>query len=142
MYKCTKCNTSKSSDLFYSHNTKTCKECVVKRQQEYNKKRKVKTREYVKKYAKTEKGAYNLRKAQLKKYGMLPEDYDFMLTEQKGRCAICLEKSDILCVDHNHITGQVRELLCVSCNTAIGHLKSDEGPTILERALAYTKKWN
>lgn len=62
-----------------------------------------------------------------KKYNISLEDWDHMFEVQGGRCAICkthqadLEKS--LCVDHDHDTGEVRGLLCHTCNRALGLLK-------------------
>lgn len=54
-------------------------------------------------------------------YGITIEDYDRMFAEQNGLCAIC-GKTDSrrLSVDHNHVTGKVRELLCHTCNMNVG----------------------
>lgn len=57
------------------------------------------------------------------RYGISPEDYDRMLEAQHGRCLFCnLEHSadKPLVVDHNHSTGEVRGLLCRSCNACLG----------------------
>ena len=45
-----------------------------------------------------------------------------MLDEQGGVCAICRrrEGNKYLAVDHSHITGCVRGLLCTGCNVAVG----------------------
>lgn len=51
------------------------------------------------------------------------ENYDEMLEQQKGVCAICGGKNiegRRLCVDHDHITGTIRGLLCGFCNNRIG----------------------
>jgi hypothetical protein len=45
-----------------------------------------------------------------------------------------------LSIDHNHETGEVRELLCGDCNTAIGMAKED--PEILQAMISYLKRWN
>ena len=59
-------------------------------------------------------------------YGLSREDYQRMLIAQNGACAICHRKSKRrLCVDHCHITGEVRGLLCHNCNTALGLLDDD-----------------
>lgn len=62
-------------------------------------------------------------------YGMTIKDYNKLFTLQKGCCAICgkhqTECNKTLCVDHNHETGEVRGLLCHSCNVALGLLKED-----------------
>lgn len=42
-----------------------------------------------------------------------------------------------LCVDHNHNTGNVRSLLCMSCNTGIGKFK--DNIELIEAALNYLK---
>jgi len=58
-------------------------------------------------------------------YGITPEKYDEMLAAQGGVCAICKNedtkhKSNYFPVDHNHSTGEVRGLLCSTCNTGLG----------------------
>lgn len=63
----------------------------------------------------------------LHKFGVSPTDYQNMLMQQGGVCAICRGPSDLrsgeFAVDHNHQTGQVRGLLCVTCNVALGRLE-------------------
>lgn len=51
-------------------------------------------------------------------YGLAPGQYDQMLENQDGRCAICRRKprNRRLAVDHDHNTGTVRGLLCHTCN--------------------------
>ena len=57
-------------------------------------------------------------------YGMTVEQFEAMASAQGGRCAICCEKPDHrLHVDHNHRTGDVRQLLCRPCNYALGNAK-------------------
>lgn len=79
------------------------------------------------------------RRTQLrKKYGITPEDYDAMLAEQGGVCAVCGglpdRDRDHFDVDHCHKTGIVRGLLCSSCNRSIG-LLGDDPDRILRAAL-------
>jgi hypothetical protein len=54
-----------------------------------------------------------------------------MFEQQGGRCKTCLkspkELKKSLVVDHNHSNGEVRGLLCSSCNIAIGTIKEDTG---------------
>jgi hypothetical protein len=59
------------------------------------------------------------------KYGLTPADYDAMLAAQRGLCAVCSAVMDPPNVDHCHVTGQVRALLCVGCNTSAGILDDD-----------------
>lgn len=76
----------------------------------------------------------------LKRYGLTPESYAGLLTEQGGGCAICQTppKECRLSVDHCHRTGRVRGLLCKNCNTGIGLLKGR--PLLLFKAADYLKR--
>jgi hypothetical protein len=71
-------------------------------------------------------------------YGMTLEQYDALLEEQDGLCAICGKApkngGQRLYVDHDHDTGAIRGLLCVGCNVHLGWL---EAPGILAAALIY-----
>jgi recombination endonuclease VII len=67
------------------------------------------------------------------RYGLSKEDYERMLDEQGGVCAICGSAPDKqrLSVDHNHGTGKVRGLLCHKCNLALGVIESAKYPDYL-----------
>lgn len=54
----------------------------------------------------------------IKTYGLIPGEYAEMLARQDGRCAICarIPRNRRLAVDHDHNTGEVRGLLCFTCN--------------------------
>lgn len=84
---------------------------------------------------------YFRRKKLLKLYGITDADYQRMFAEQDGACAICGSKETRvvydsepprLVVDHNHITGKVRGLLCHQCNTRLSVVE-DEQFTLLAR---------
>jgi hypothetical protein len=69
-------------------------------------------------------------------YRMTLEDYDVMLAQQDGACAICRRKpKERLVVDHCHATGQVRGLLCAKCNSGLGFYQ--DNPDRLLAATAY-----
>lgn len=57
-------------------------------------------------------------------YDLSIDDYDIMMDKQGGCCAICGTHQDDLtqrlAVDHNHETGEIRGLLCTSCNVKVG----------------------
>lgn len=74
----------------------------------------------------------------LRTYGLANEDYLRMLKEQKSSCAICGCADRKLCVDHDHITGKVRALLCHKCNYSIAGF--GESPMVVESALTYLLK--
>ena len=61
------------------------------------------------------------------KYKVTLEWYDNRLIELGNRCACCGHPPGPrgLYVDHNHDTGQVRDLVCELCNFMLGHAKDD-----------------
>jgi hypothetical protein len=63
----------------------------------------------------------------VKKYGITPSQYRELLKQQNSLCAICKKPSPgrRLAVDHDHVTQQIRALLCSSCNSAIGLVGED-----------------
>lgn len=74
------------------------------------------------------------------KYGIGPVEYEAMLVAQNGVCAICKQPehrngTKYLCVDHSHVTGNIRGLLCHLCNSGIGKLNDD--PNLLRAAASY-----
>jgi hypothetical protein len=75
--------------------------------------------------------------------GISRSDYNDMLEQQAGRCAICGSGRgdsvrEPLVIDHDHATGAVRGLLCAACNSGLGHFK--DSPGLLEQAKAYLQK--
>jgi len=77
----------------------------------------------------------------LAKFGINTEEYSNLLEKQGNKCSICktdnsnLKKS--LAVDHDHVTGKIRGLLCTNCNIGLGHFKDDI--TLLEESIKYLK---
>lgn len=76
-------------------------------------------------------------------YGITIEEYEVMLEAQGGKCAICPVEAGAsdrlaLCVDHNHVTGRKRELLCVGCNFRVMNLGDDR--ELFELTAAYIRK--
>lgn len=105
-------------------------------------------------YAKTSRAAnpepyrqHELRR-RCKKYGVTVEWYKAQLSKQQSVCALCL-KPEIsksrregvvrsLAIDHCHVDGTARGLLCSACNQAVG--KIEASPGWLERAAVYLKE--
>ena len=77
------------------------------------------------------------------KYNLSQEEYDLKLKRQNYSCAICgLHKdhySKDFSVDHCHITGKVRGLLCNHCNSGIGFFR--EYAPVMRNAIKYLKKY-
>ena len=73
------------------------------------------------------------------KYGITIQEYERILAEQDGVCAICKvnPKKNPLCVDHNHSTREIRGLLCVKCNLGLGYL---DNPEWMHKAIEYKNK--
>jgi len=90
------------------------------------------------------------RPSRLKRlYGITVSDYDRMLVEQLGGCAICgstdvkhrkytRKKVVAFAVDHDHTTGKVRGLLCNHCNRAVGLI--NDNPHIAARMANYLSR--
>jgi hypothetical protein len=69
-------------------------------------------------------------------YRISLEDYDVMLAQQNGACAICgRTPKERLAVDHCHATGNVRGLLCAKCNSGLAFYQ--DNPDRLLAAIAY-----
>lgn len=139
-----------------------CAKCTREYNREYRAKHTEKVSEYQKQYqsdnsdtiAARKKERYDAQKDSeefkekrrnlkyVTRYGITVEDYERILAEQHGVCNICLQEQTTarnnLCVDHCHITGEVRGLLCDHCNVGLGRFKDD--PELLLRAVEYLKR--
>jgi hypothetical protein len=118
----------KTTDRKSGHKT-ICKECI--KADPLTEERKEKMRAYGK--------DYHLKV----NYNMTREEHTKLLVAQNHKCAICGidEKEAVkqkLYVDHDHTTGEVRELLCHGCNAALGLMK--ESIQTLTKAIAYLDK--
>lgn len=76
------------------------------------------------------------------RYQITIEEYRRLFDEQGGKCIICqcVITEQTCRIDHDHTTGNVRGLLCISCNTGIGLLK--DSPDVLISAAEYLRKHN
>lgn len=79
------------------------------------------------------KFAYNL----WKRYRLTVDEYEDLRRRQDDRCAGCGFNGKLV-VDHDHSTGDIRGLLCMSCNLAVGQLRSNI--VHLESLIAYLNK--
>ena len=69
-------------------------------------------------------------------YDISADEFDVLLEKQGGVCAICAGP-DPQHLDHDHVTGAIRGILCINCNHGIGKFFDD--PALLERAAAYLR---
>lgn len=83
----------------------------------------------------------NRRSHCAKEYGLTTRDVDNLFKKQRGLCAICLDPlpaGQHTHIDHCHVTGRVRGLLCRGCNLGLGNFKDDT--LSLQCAIKYLEK--
>lgn len=155
---CTKCGKVKSISEFCKDKraadglTYWCKDCRNQHNREYLKANPEKAKEHNdkwkerrKEYYKRPENAKKLRNSHLKRnFNITVEDYEKMFEDQNGVCAICgkpeiCDRNDNLCIDHDHVTGKIRGLLCNKCNRALGYFLDD--PKIILSAYNYLIKY-
>jgi hypothetical protein len=134
--RCTKCGVEKPSEAFSRDRTakdgKThrCKQCAIATSQIHRLKWHTKDPRHYERLELT------------RKFGLTLAEYDRMLEQQNGRCAICRTETpgrnrSRFLIDHDHATGRVRGLLCNACNMGIGQLGDD--PQRIEAAAHYLR---
>jgi hypothetical protein len=74
------------------------------------------------------------------KYNITLQDYENMRIAQNFKCAICNKVetesyNNKLCIDHDHKTRKVRDLLCDKCNVGLGSFL--DNPKSLIKASKY-----
>ena len=130
MRKCTKCGAIKELQEFYKNGEGKrgeCRVCTKKAQITYYEANKgallAKGREYNR--AHPEISRRSKRKYALIKYNLTEMGVEELLTAQNGLCPICGGTPDS--IDHDHITGKVRGILCRWCNVGLGSFKDNPG---------------
>jgi hypothetical protein len=122
---CRKCNQLLPINSFYRGRL-DCKECYLKELRDN--------------YDSDKAADKHLRS----KYGISIAEYDQMLSNQNGVCAICKEYNvdrathKRMPVDHCHTTGKVRGILCNRCNLILG--KAKDNIELLTNAIHYLSK--
>lgn len=134
--RCPKCKVPKSTKEFskcvsrYDGLQPYCTKC----RREYDK---INQRKYRADPAKKDKfREYDLKK----RFGITLDDYNCMMDEQDGKCAICGaiygdNFGNPLTVDHCHKWGHIRGLLCRNCNYGLGNF--DDNVEYLHNAIRY-----
>lgn len=107
----------------------------TKENTEYCKKRRAKFPEYYTKYLKKYNSREDVidkkREKNLKnKYNLTLKMYAEMLKKQNNKCEICkVDQKELtykLHVDHDHVNGKIRGLLCPRCNVALGYFEKSD----------------
>ena len=163
--KCTVCGRDRSEVLFPPKGG-TCKACLHEKQaayrvtynrREYDRNRYIKKgeqiRAQVRQYAQKNPDKVSAAKKRAKaknpdkyldmdllwRYGISLEEFKTMEAIQGGVCAICHQLSlSRLHVDHDHVSGRIRGLLCHQCNVMLGYAK--DNVLTLESAIAYLQR--
>jgi len=153
---CSKCNEEKPFSEYYKNTTRKdgitsqCKDCsytkILTSKKRCSKCKKYKSLGMYGKNKSCKKGINSRCKDCMqmilacKTYSISEREY--VRLHKKNQCSICKAKPKKrkLDIDHNHITGEVRGLLCSQCNVAIGLLKGDETVSVLEEAIRYLRE--
>lgn len=75
-----------------------------------------------------------------RRYGLSLVRWLALHRDHNGKCAVCGYREEVprdLCVDHDHETGEVRGLLCRSCNPIVG--ANQDHRAYLHKALGYLR---
>ena len=128
-----------------SPDRKTCRRCGIEKPKDSFGVHSC-TKDGLKVYCRPCRVELNRERSLLKDYGLTLEAYDAMFLTQKGLCACCEQPETSrkrtnrlgLSVDHDHVTGEVRQLLCHRCNLALGLLQDD--PELCSKMQKYATK--
>ena len=78
----------------------------------------------------------------LRTYGISLSQYNKILKNQKDCCGVCgkhkSEETRNLAVDHNHMTREIRGILCFKCNHFV--IGRHRDPELLQKASDYLRK--
>lgn len=148
MKTCNKCLIKQSLDNYRSHSTtkdhkrticKSCDDANQRRWYAANKEEYAATTlAWQRKNPEKRKG-YRIKAT----YGISFDDFLDMLKAQENKCKICGTAHSMntsktrLCIDHDHVTGKVRGLLCDKCNRGLGVFR--DNPEFLLKAAEYLK---
>jgi hypothetical protein len=129
--ECKPCNLAARRRWYQANRAKAIAH-VVKWQQDNRERYNASQRAYKRKNADKERESHLRRK-----FGLTQAEYEERLAEQDGGCAVCGDRprKTSLHVDHDHDTGEIRGLLCMRCNNALGLFR--EQTQLLENALRY-----
>lgn len=73
----------------------------------------------------------------IQSYGIGVREFELVLQRQENRCGLCERKMRSLCIDHDHVSGKVRGLLCNRCNLLLGQIELSNGQKWLQNAIVW-----
>jgi hypothetical protein len=124
--RCARCKKDKPPEDFpRNRNRKSGRHCYCK--QCHNRQ----VRESVAKVGGSRK--YHLKR----RYDLTPREFDALLAKQGFLCPICVRRPAVH-VDHDHVTGRVRGILCEMCNGGLGQFR--DNPQSIENAIEYLER--
>ena len=149
---CTKCSITKPMSSFGRKGNWWCLECRREYASKWRHKNRERHRKKIKAWQEANRERVRARRQEKRKndphfalaerirdkYGIRYHQYLEMLEKSEGMCAICNRNTEKLCIDHDHATGKVRELLCRSCNQGLGQFQ--DNPLLLSAAIQYLHK--
>lgn len=147
MKQCRKCGEMKALSAFNKAKgnrdglTGSCKTCIHKRWKSWyedpSSEAKSKNAERNRHRSTNVLSPEDRRAKSLRRYGLTYEEYVARRNKFDNLCEVCQTRSSVA-VDHDHVTGKVRGILCHQCNQALGLMldRSD----ILRRAIEYLNK--
>ena len=112
MKACSKCRVEKPFDHFHASakakdkKASWCKTCANKSARVGRKRN----------YTPEQKSRWAIKS----RYGLQVHEVEAMRDRQDGRCGVCREPKDKFHIDHDHLTGKVRGLVCHRCNILLG----------------------
>ena len=124
---CPTCGEEKPTENFY-RDKRQCKSCLRDHQRRYR----------------AERPDYHHGRNLKQRYGITVDEYETLIANQNSTCPICeVEIPDTIgykgkrpsVVDHNHETGEVRGILCSSCNLVLGYAR--ENTHTLYKSIVY-----
>lgn len=113
--------------------TRDCKPCRAERFRGPNRSWRAANPEAMEKYKEANRGTKGWQYRIKYNYKITPEQYHDQFTYQGGTCAIC--SGEIEVIDHDHDTGELRGLLCQTCNRGLGHFR--DNIVLIKAATAY-----
>lgn len=136
--ECGKCGSKKRATTLKSGKEKlVCDRCTKERSSLWQKENRERANERNRKWALNnyEQKYNNSKNSKLiKEYGITLEEFNKMLEDQDHKCKICNKEETRefngtkwkLSVDHCHVTGKIRGLLCAKCNVGLAKFEEEE----------------